>query len=315
MTPLSPDNRLPLAGWIELGFVTLIGGAAGVMVQALTMPLAPAACLRSLIGAACLMLLLARGGRLALPDRRSVWLMVAGGTALGLHWLSYFYAIRFGSVAVGMLTVFTFPVMIAVAEPLVFRERWRGRTLLLAGAVLVGVSLIVPRWTLGEEVFVGALFGLLSAACVATRTLLSRPMARELGGVRTMAWQAAVAGLLLSPALLLIRRVPAGGDLLILLALGLLVTAVAHTLLIRLLGRVSAAAVGVLLSAQPAIGVLLAWWLLDEVPTGRMLVGGVILLVAVGFEASRRRDPPALPPAPAPASADSPASAAAPADP
>ena len=36
---------------------------------------------------------------------------------MGGHWITYFYALKFSNVAIGMLSLYTFPVMTALLEP------------------------------------------------------------------------------------------------------------------------------------------------------------------------------------------------------
>ena len=69
--------------------------------------------------------------------------------------------------------------------------------------------------------------------------------------------------------------------------LGVACTGLAHTLFIASMRRVSAHAASVVAALEPVYGIALAAWLLHDVPDGRTLVGGA-LIVAAALLASRR---------------------------
>ena len=69
-------------------------------------------------------------------------------------------------------------------------------------------------------------------------------------------------------------------DVLLLLALGILCTALAHTLFIGSLRRVSAHTASVVAALEPVYGIALAALLLGEVPSPRTLVGALLILGA-----------------------------------
>ena len=57
---------------------------------------------------------------------------------MGTHWVTYFYALQWSNVAIGMLSLFTYPVITALLEPLFFNTRFQLRHLIL-GALLCWV--------------------------------------------------------------------------------------------------------------------------------------------------------------------------------
>ena len=48
-------------------------------------------------------------------DRLTVYV---SAVFLGMHWITYFYALKSSNVAIGMLSLFTFPIFITLLEPL-----------------------------------------------------------------------------------------------------------------------------------------------------------------------------------------------------
>ena len=104
-------------------------------------------------------------------------------------------------------------------------------------------------------------------------------------------WQNLWAALVLLPLALATDGIPAldGRSVALLLVLGLLCTAFAHTLFIGALTRVTAHAASVIAALEPVYGIVLALLLLGEVPSLRTLVGAV-LIVGAAIVATRRAD-------------------------
>src|SRR5205085_7123257 len=73
---------------------------------------------------------------------------------------------------------------------------------------------------------------------------------------------------------------PTGLDYILLIALGLICTALAHTLFIASLRAVSAHVASVVAALEPVYGIALAWLLIAEVPSVRVCVGAALLVAA-----------------------------------
>ena len=78
-----------------------------------------------------------------------------------------------------------------------------------------------------------------------------------------------------------------GGEIILLLVLGVTCTGLAHTLFISSMQRLSAHTASVVAALEPVYGIALAALLLHEIPTWRTLAGGT-LIVAAALVASRR---------------------------
>ena len=85
------------------------------------------------------------------------------GVLLALHWVTYFHAMQVSSVAVGVIALYTFPVMTVFLEPLFHGKRPHIKDVLSALTVLFGIYLLVPEFSLNNETTQGILWGVLSA--------------------------------------------------------------------------------------------------------------------------------------------------------
>ena len=203
------------------------------------------------------------------------------GLLLAGHWAAFFQAIRVSSVAVGLLSYSSFPVFTVLLEPLFFRARLDKRNLLLAGLCLGGVLLIVPRFALNNAVYQGVLWGLVSGLTFAVLTLFNRRLAQEHSSLGIAFFEDSFAAIFLGPCLLILPLLPSLTDLFLLFILGVVCTAIAHSLFIGGMRHVRAQTASLISSLEPVYGTLLAFFLLREVPALRTIAGGTVILIAV----------------------------------
>lgn len=216
--------------------------------------------------------------KIALPGRIDSLLLVASGAVLAFHWAAFFQSVKVSTVAVALLSYSCFPVFVVLAEPLVFRERFRSRNLFFALFSLFGVFLIVPRSGRSASGFQGILWGLAAGLTFAVLILINRQLGTRLPATIIAFFQDLSAMFVLAPFLVLgkVRLTPATVGLLMIL--GVFCTAVAHTLFIRGMKRVSAQKAGIIALGESFYGIILAYLLLGEIPELRTGIGGAIIL-------------------------------------
>lgn len=203
------------------------------------------------------------------------------GVLLAFHWVSFFRSIQLSTVALGLLTFSSFPVFVTVLEPIGFGTSWRWRDGGMALLVVLGVALVVPEYRLGSEVTLGAIWGLLSGLSFALLQLLNRGYRQHCAAL-TIAFQQNLFACLSLLTWIAITPLPkfdmTGTDWLWLLVLGVLCTAVAHTLFIESLSVLRTQVASVISGLEPVYGIALAVLLLGEIPTLRTVLGGGLIL-------------------------------------
>ncbi len=278
MTESAPDRRsLP-----AIHLAVLLFGFPGLFVR--WVPLSPFLIVLGRVAFASLALavfMAARKVSFRMVPGRDIGLCALCGIILAVHWSAFFEAVRVSSVAVGLLAYATFPAFTVFLEPLFERKRPDAANVLFSGITLLGVFLVVPRFALTDPVLLGVLWGLLSGATFAILAILNRRLSRRHSSLRVAFYQDLFAGLALLPVLLGGLPRLAGTDLALLAVLGVFCTAVAHTLFIRGMRGVSAQTASLIASLEPVYGILLALAFLGEVPAGRTVLGGLIILGAV----------------------------------
>jgi drug/metabolite transporter (DMT)-like permease len=280
MTESVPDRRsLP-----AIHLAVLLFGFPGLFAR--WVPLSPVLIVLGRVAFASLALaafIAAKKVSFRMAPARDIGLCALCGIILAVHWSAFFEAVRVSSVAVGLLAYATFPAFTVFLEALLERKRPDGENALFSGVTLLGVFLIVPRFALADPVLLGVLWGLLSGATFAILAILNRRLSKRHSSLHVAFYQDLFAGIALLPILL--GGIPrlAGRDLALLAVLGVLCTALAHTLFIRGMRGVSAQTASLIASLEPVYGILLALAVLGEVPAGRTVLGGAIILGAVLF--------------------------------
>jgi drug/metabolite transporter (DMT)-like permease len=273
---------------LELNAAVLLWAGTALFAKWIPLPAFQITALRSVVAAGALLLVLRwQGGDLAPGGRRDFGLLIAGGLAMAAHWVTYFEAIQVSTVAIGILSLHTYPVMTALAEPLLFKERLRPLDVALALLVLVGVAVLVPDFSLASNITRGVLIGVLSAACFTGRNLLTRGVVTRHSGTKVTFYQLAASAVALLPVALIWGEPLTPRTAGQLALLGLLFTALPHTLYTRSLQHLKARSVGVIATLLPIYGAISAAVLLGEIPSVRTVVGGGIILAAVSLETWR----------------------------
>ena len=216
-----------------------------------------------------------------LPDIRAAGLLLTCGALLVLHWAAFFHSIQVSSVAIGLLAYSTAPVFAALLEPWWFREPPSYRGFLASLVSLGGVALMIPQWQPGNVVFQGASWGVVAGCSFAVLSLLNRELGQKYDATSLAFYQDAAAALMLAPFLPFFWSTPSPREILLLVMLGVVFTALAHGLFIQSLRHVKARLATLVSTLEPVYGILLAALLLSEIPTTRTLLGGAIILGAV----------------------------------
>lgn len=220
-------------------------------------------------------------------EKKDLPMVILSGILMGLHWITYFYALRMSNVAIGMLSMFTFPVWTAFLEPVLLKTKFQKIHLLLAALVLCGIYFLIPDFNLENSYTIAIAMGVFSALVYALRNLLMKPKVANYNGSVLMTFQTAIVGALLLPALFFtdFEEIIAQWEALVVLAL--LTTAIGHTLFLLSLKHFSVTTASILSSVQPVYGILIGMIFLSEFPLWSTVLGGFLILTAVVVESIR----------------------------
>ena len=226
-------------------------------------------------------------------------------------------AVKVGGVAVATLGFASFPAFIALLDVVLFRERIGRAEGTMLALVTLGLVLVTPSFDVGDQGTVGLLWGLASGLSFAGLAICNRRGNRGMDAIQVAFWQNLLVALLVLPLLglgladgadgvpmtdaahaasqlpsaqanpsqehLSQEAVSASIDLASwfwLAVLGVLCTGLAHTLFVKSLEALDARSAGMIIALEPVYAIACAWWLFGEEPSGRMLVGASLIILA-----------------------------------
>ena len=231
-------------------------------------------------------------------DSRRAGILLVSGLLLAVHWITFFLAVKVGGVAVATLGFASFPAFIALLDVVLFRERIGRAEGTMLALVTLGLVLVTPSFDVGDQGTVGLLWGLASGLSFAGLAICNRRGSRGMDAIQVAFWQNLVVALLVLPLLGLglappqIAHSQATSSLVTgaaaidwaswfwLAVLGVLCTGLAHTLFVKSLDALDARSAGMIIALEPVYAIACAWWLFGEEPSGRMLVGASLIILA-----------------------------------
>ncbi|MCL2918426.1 DMT family transporter [Shewanella litorisediminis] len=276
------------SGLLELHSAVLLFGGTALFSKLIPLGALDITVYRCAIAALVLALIVkATRHPLRLGNTRDYGIALALGIIVSLHWVTYFASMQMSSVAIGMIAFFTYPVMTVLIEPLINGTRPDLRDLICGIAVLAGVALLIPEASLGNDITLGILVGVLSAALFTARNLLHKRYFAQYTGPQAMFYQTLVAALFLGSFVESTPQELSTDVWQLLILLGVIFTATPHALFTSALRHLSAKTVGLVSCLQPFYGTLLALLLLGESPSANTLVGGLLVVTTAIFETAQ----------------------------
>lgn len=268
---------------LELNLATLFIGTSGPLGRAIDLPADYNIFLRCVFAAIIIFIIIKwTRAPLRIQSKRDLYKFILSGALLCGHWVFYFIALKISSVAIGVLSLFTFPVMTTLLEPLFFKTRINFITLINSLLIIVGVYVLVPEFDLSNTATEGVLWGLLSALLYAIRNLINKTMVQDYSGTTIMFYQVIVSCIILSFTLFTTSQLqPSHIDLIHILILSVVTTSIGHIMFVRSLKNFSASTAGIASSLQPIYGIIIGFFYLRESPSQAVYIGGCIILLTV----------------------------------
>jgi drug/metabolite transporter (DMT)-like permease len=208
---------------------------------------------------------------------------------LGAHWITYFHALKVSNVAIGMLSLFTFPVFTAILEPLFSKVKFDPIHILLGGLVLLGVYFLAPDFDLESSQLQGVLWGIISAICYAIRTLMLKQHVSVYNGSMLMFYQVLTITAVLVPVLFIKDSSGISSQYPYVILLALVTTAIGHTLFVNSLKYFKVSTASIISSTQPVFGIIIAFFFLNETPNWNTFLGGTLIISTVVIESIRSK--------------------------
>jgi drug/metabolite transporter (DMT)-like permease len=226
---------------------------------------------------------------LTIKSKKDYRPFLISGVFMAAHWVTYFYALKLSNVALGVLSLYTFPIITALLEPFFLKVKFNPIYIVLGTMVLAGLSILVPEFNLESGEVKGILFGVFSALCYAIRILILKQHVANYNGTMLMFYQTLIVSISLFPTLFFMDLSGLQSQFPYLLLLALLTTAIGHSLMLHSLKSFSATTTTIISSLQPIFGITLAIIFLSEIPNFNTYIGGGLILLTVGIESIRSK--------------------------
>lgn len=268
-----------------LHFTVLIWGFTGVLGELITVSALHLVWYRVLIAAVSLVLYYLFTKRSLLVPKDQLLQYLGVGVIVGLHWVLFFHAIKVSTVSVTLVTLSSVTLFTAILEPIINRKRISIADVIVGLVIIFGIYLI---FKFEFKYFWGIVYGLSCAFCASIFSILNARMVKK--GSPTTITLYEMVGAWIGVSLIMLftgdfdeQMILSQSDLLYLLLLGVVCTAIAYVLGVAVMRELSAFTVALTTNMEPVYGIILALLIFGQkeaMSTG-FYFGAVIVLAAV----------------------------------
>lgn len=220
-----------------------------------------------------------RGFSFRLAKKNDIRIVIVMGALLAFHWLAFFKSVQLASVSVAVITFATFPVFTLFLEPMVFKTKLEKFAILFSLITFFGIFLLLPEEIHFHELDLkGIIWGLLSGLSFSILSVYNRKLVQHNSSLLVTMYETSVASLVILPFaaeyFMDLRTI----EILYLILLGTLFTAIAHSLFVFGMKKVKAQTASLIALLEPVYGILFALLILGEQAKLKAIIGGVIIL-------------------------------------
>jgi drug/metabolite transporter (DMT)-like permease len=213
------------------------------------------------------------------------WL-IAGGLMIGVHWITFFYAIKIAGVSLTLSMMASGAFLTALLEPLFYKKKIVVYELFFGALALLGLLLI---FNAAFDKVEGILIALLSAVLSVLFTLINANLAKQLPASTVTLYELSIGFVALfgfcfwyndfslTPFYL------QGNDWIYLLLLGTVCTAYAFIVSVQVMKQLSPFTVMIIINMEPIYGILMALLIFGEkeLMSTNFYIGVLMILLAI----------------------------------
>lgn len=271
-------------GLVHLHSAVLLFGGTALFAKLLPLAAVDLTFYRIAIACIVLVTLIKWQGKALFVNVKETTQMALLGVIMAGHWVTYFYAIQSASVAIGILSLFTYPIFTVLWLAVLERKKPCAKDVIATLVVLFGIYLMLPGFDLANSVTLGIASGLVSAVLFASRNVWQKRLLSHYSGPHAMALQTLFACLIILPFVGTPVSAITNHTWLLLLVAGSLFTALPHALFANAIRALTPTTVAVVSCMQPFWGTILAAIVLMEWPAMLTVIGGSLIVGTALFE-------------------------------
>ena len=272
---------------IHFHFIVFIFGFSSVMGALCSLDAIPLVIYRMVLASLGLAIYFALFHRSFFKLEKDLWCkVILGGIIIGIHWVTFFHAIKVAGVSLTLSMMATGAFITAMIEPLINRRKVLGYELLFGGLIALGVGMIFQA---EFEHLYGISVALVSAFLSSVFTILNAQMVKK-GRAITLSFYELIVGavvglvfVLFSGQYTLTAFELNQWDWLWILLIAWVCTSYAFNVSIKVMQHLSPFTIMLIINLEPVYGILLslAVWGEEELMSIRFYVGFTIILGAI----------------------------------
>ncbi|MBT68303.1 MAG: EamA family transporter [Thiotrichales bacterium] len=194
----------------------------------------------------------------------------------GISTGTFVFAIVYTSIANALVIISTGPIMIAIVAWFLLREKSSIVTWVSMIIVFIGIY-IVMSGSIGGESLVGDFFALITAVMMGFTFTLTRKY-KDINMVPVNAIGGLIAALI---AFVMAHKITVPTEVIgYIIAMGAILS-ISFSLITIAPRYMPAAEVGMIMPLETVLGSLIAWYVINEVPSMNALIGGTIVIVTL----------------------------------
>ncbi|MBU5676049.1 DMT family transporter [Alkaliphilus sp. MSJ-5] len=271
---------------IQFVLSMLIVGSMGLFVRNIPFSSAQIALVRGILGCVFIFVFSLLSSQKVSGEKIKAnrWILIASGIALGVNWIFLFQAYKYTTISNATICYYFAPVLVMIMSPLILKESLNALKVMCIVAALVGLVCIAGvSQTLGQNDFVGILYGLGAAVLYATVIFLNKRL-KDITGIESSIVQLGIAAVSLLPYVLLVDGVQLDKmtvkPIVLLLIVGVVHTGVVYLLYFSSMRELPGQSIAALSYIDPVVAIILATIFLHEKMTIVQLIGGILILGA-----------------------------------
>ena len=274
---------------LSLHFAVMLFGLAGVIGKFVSLPAILVTLGRVFFSALFLLVIILFKRESIKLKRRDYLIITLAAITMAVHWFTFLQSIQVATVAIGTITFATFPLFVTFLEPLIYHERLELKNVVIALLMLFGVILTVPEFSLGNQMTVGIVIGMISSFSYAVLCLFNRYLSSSYHGSVVCFYEQMIATIVLLPGFFIVKSSISSIDLIAIILMGIVCTAIAHTIYINSLKKVKVQTAGIISGMESIYSIIFAFILLHETLNTKVLLGGLVILMTSMY-ASLKKD-------------------------
>jgi drug/metabolite transporter (DMT)-like permease len=282
-----------LAYQLRLHLIVLIFGFTGILGKLIDLPAELIVLYRMSIACAAIAIFIKFNGHPFRIEKKDLLKWLSTGFIVGLHWFFFFESIKQSTVSVALVSLSSTALFTSLLEPLLYRKPLKWYEVIFSLLIIIGMTIVLRfefRYVLGIFygvlcAFLASLFTVLNSRFVVNHRSTVISFYELLGGVLFIF-------LLVSLFRAdLLSIMPSGTDLIYLLLLGIVATAVAFVVSIGVMKKLSPFTVSLTINLEPLYGIILAVIIFgqEELMSAGFYIGFVLILLTILINAVIKR--------------------------